>query len=260
VPVTIDAMATMPFVVDTGAPLTLIDPTRLSAAGIQPGASQLSSLQVGMAVNVMNVQVVATSPCGVMVCSGTEPAGLLGGNVLTSYAVTIDYRAATVGFDAPAIPGGVGAPTTAAFQLAGGGSIAIPGMDTRLTVPATRIALDVTIEGVSHPFVLDTGSSVMVLAPAVFDALIADGRPQGTVQVSTVSGVHPEPETQLHEVAVAGAAQTNVVAVRSPFDLAVLSAEVGHPVDGLLGGAYLDGYVVTIDYPAHQLTLRPYNQ
>src|SRR5436305_11841925 len=71
VPVTIDGMATMPFVVDTGAPLTLIDPTRFSSAGIQPGASQLSSLQVGMAVNAMNVQVVAASPCGVMVCSGT---------------------------------------------------------------------------------------------------------------------------------------------------------------------------------------------
>jgi hypothetical protein len=238
----------------------LIDPTRFSSAGIQPGAQQLMSLDVGSAVQVMNVQVVAASPCGVMVCSGSQPAGLLGGNVLTNFRVDIDYRAGTVGFNAPRIPTSLGPAVTTPFTLAGGGSIAIPGMDTQITVPATRIALDVTIEGVSHPFVLDTGSSAMVLSASLYDAIVADGRAQGSVQVSTVSGTQSEPSTQLNEVSVAGAAQSNVSAVRSPFDLAVLSAEVGHTVDGLLGGAYLDAYFLTINYPIRTIVLRPYMQ
>jgi hypothetical protein len=259
-PVSIDAIAAMPFVVDTGAPLTLIDPTKFPSSGLQPGASQVSTLQVGTAVHVTNVEVVSASPCGVMVCSGSQPAGLLGGNVLSTYAVTIDYRAGTVGFDATTIPSGVGAPATTAFVLAGGGSITVPGTDMHITVPPTRIALDVTIEGVSHPFVLDTGSSTMVLKAELYDALVADGRAQGNVQVSTLAGTKSEPSTQLHQVEVAGAAEANVLAVRSPLDLTVLSVEVGHNVDGLLGGAYLDSFVVTIDYPARQITLRPYTR
>jgi len=258
VPVTVDGAASMPFIVDTGAPLTLIDPTKFMAAGIQPGAQQLMSLTVGMAVSAMNVQVIAASPCGVMVCSDSQPAGLLGGNVLTQYKLTIDYRGGAVGFNSPTIPNGVGAAVMAPFDLAGGGAISIPGMGGQVTVPATRIALNVEIEGVSHPFVLDTGSSSMVLSSSFFDSLVADGRAQGSVNVSTVNGTENEPSTTLNQVAVGGAVQSNVAAVRSPFDLGVLSAEVGHTVDGLLGGAYLDGYFLTIDYPARQIVLRPY--
>ena len=38
----------------------------------------------------------------------------------------------------------------------------------------------------------------------------------------------------------------------------LLAREVGHPVEGLVGGAYLERYLTTIDYPARQITLRPY--
>jgi hypothetical protein len=38
----------------------------------------------------------------------------------------------------------------------------------------------------------------------------------------------------------------------------LLATEVGHPVQGLVGGAYLAKYLTTIDYPARQIILRPY--
>ena len=257
VPVAVDGVAAMPFVVDTGAPLTLVDPNRFPSSGINLGAGQMTTLDVG-GLHLTNVEVIGASPCGVMMCSDGEPAGLLGGDVLIDFVVTIDYSPATVGFNvaAPAPADGVTA-TTTTFALQGGGSVAIPGTTNSVTVPATRIALDVTIEGTSHPFVLDTGSSQMVLRPTLYDSLVADGRPQGTTNVSTVSGTTAQPTTHLRTVDVAGATQTNVAAVRSPLNLDTLSAEVGHNVDGLLGGSYLSHYVTTIDYAAQRLTLVP---
>jgi hypothetical protein len=59
-------------------------------------------------------------------------------------------------------------------------------------------------------------------------------------------------------VTLGGAAQAGVAAVRSPLDMSVLEREVGHPVQGLVGGAYLQKYLTTIDYPARQIMLRPY--
>ncbi len=127
-----------------------------------------------------------------------------------------------------------------------------------MTLPATRIALDVNIEGTVVPMLVDTGSSTMVLATALYDSLVADGRAQSTASVATVMGTESVPSTKLRTVSLAGAAQANVAAVRSPLDMDLISAEVGHPVQGLVGGAYLQNYLTTVDYPALQLTLRPY--
>jgi len=193
-----------------------------------------------------------------MMCSATQPAGLLGGDVLIDFAVTIDYRAQTVGFDAASMVTGLGAPARTAFNLEGGGQVTIPGTTGTITVPPTRIAVSVTIEGVVHPMVLDTGSSQIVLRPDLYDSIVADGRSQDTTNVSTVSGTTTEPTTRLETVSVAGATQSNVAAVRSPLDLQLLSGEVGHPVDGLLGGSYLAHYLLTLDYPGRQLTLQAY--
>jgi predicted aspartyl protease len=257
VPVAVDGKAAMPFVVDTGAPLTLIDPNRFPSSDIRLGAGQVTTLDVG-GVHIPNVQVIGASPCGVMMCSDGEPAGLLGGDVLIQYVITIDYSPASVGFDvAPPSPTGGATATTTTFALQGGGTVAIPGTSNSVGVPATRIALDVTIEGTSHPFVLDTGSSQMVLRPTLYDSIIADGRAQSTTNVSTVTGTTTQATTHLKTVDVAGAIQTNVAAVRSPLNLDTLSAEVGHTVDGLLGGSYLSHYVTTIDYAGQRLTLVP---
>jgi hypothetical protein len=217
----------------------------------------VSTLDVGDAVHEQDFAVVAASPCGPMVCSSSQPAGLLGGSVLTMFVVTLDYQNGTVGFNAPAVPGGFGAPITTSFDLGGGGLIGAPsGSGTTMAQP-TRIAIDVDIEGTTHPFMLDTGSSRVELAPALYDAIVADGRSQSTIQVSTVRGTSAEPATTLKEVALAGATQTNVGASRSPIDFGVLAAEIGHPIEGLLGGTYLERYLVSIDYANRQITLRP---
>jgi len=262
VPVSIDGTMTMPFLVDTGAVLPRLDPAHFGALMITPGLAQVSTLDVG-SVHLTDVQVVAASLCGAgmgmgttMMCPGAGAAGLLGGAVMEGFAVTIDYHRSAVTFGAFTPPASARAPIMVPFALEGGGLATVG--DASVTLPATRIALDVNVEGTVVPMLVDTGSSTMVLDPAFYDALVADGRAQSTTNVSTVMGTESVSSTKLRAVSLAGAAQANVTAVRSPFDMGLITHEVGHPVQGLVGGAYLDNYLTTIDYPARQLILRPY--
>jgi predicted aspartyl protease len=256
VPVSVEGAAEQPFVVDTGSVMTRLDPTRFAGLGIQPGLDQVSSLDVGT-LHLMNVEIVAATLCGaMMMCRGSEPAGLLGGDILINYRVTIDYRGGVVTFGVFTPPAGVGPPVMASFALEGGGQGTIGGKP--VTLAATRVSLAVVLEGRTMQMVLDTGSSTIILRPDVYDALVADGRAQSSIDVATVLGTQQAPLTRVHSVAVGDAVQSEVDAVRAPLDVEALELEVGHRVDGLLGGAFLSAYATTLDYPARTLTLRPY--
>ncbi|HVX93555.1 MAG TPA: aspartyl protease family protein [Polyangia bacterium] len=254
-PVSIEGTPAMSFIVDTGSPLTLVDPNRFASLGLPSGVGTAAAVDVG-GLHLMNVAILSTSPCGVMMCSETTPAGLLGGDVLGNFSVTIDYATGTVGFDVQPETQSLGAPSTSSFDLLGGGHVIVSG-GANVNVPATRIAVDVAIEGSVHPFVLDTGSSQVLLSAELFDAIVADGRPQGSASVLTITGTTTQPTTVLSSVALGDAEQKEVGAVRSPFALDSLAREIGHTVDGLLGGSYLTRFVVQLDYRRHVVTLWP---
>src|SRR5262245_52152328 len=97
VPVSIEGAAALPFVVDTGAPITLVDPARYPSLSIQPGLGTVSTMDIGT-LRLNDVQIVGDNPCGTMMCSDSTPAGLIGGEVLSDFQVTIDYRNAAVVF------------------------------------------------------------------------------------------------------------------------------------------------------------------
>lgn len=256
-PVSIDGTATQPFVLDTGSVLTRLDPNRFPGLSLTPGFGPISTMDVGDVVHFMDVDVFTAELCNEMnMCRGTEPAGLLGGKELVGHRFTIDYRAQSVTFGDFTPPSDVAPPFDVTFALEGGGEGMISG--TPVSLPATRIVVQVDIEGTLMPMILDTGSSTMVLKPEIFDALVADGRDQTTIDLGTVAGTQKVALTRVHSVALAGETQTEVEAVRAPLDIGLLEAEVGHPVNGLLGGRYLENYVTTIDYPARVITLRAY--
>jgi hypothetical protein len=259
VPVSIDGTSFQPFIVDTGSVLTRIDPNRYEGLGLTPGFGPIGALAVGDVLRFMDLDVLTAELCNEMtMCRGTEPSGLLGGKELVGHRFTIDYRARTVTFGDFTPPVDVGAPFDVTFALEGGGDGMIDGMPVSL--PATRITVQVDIEGTLMPMILDTGSSTMVLKPEIFDALVADGRPQTTIDLGTVMGTQKVGLTHVSSVSLAGEVQTDVEAVRAPLDIGLLEREVGHPVDGLLGGRYLEHYVTTIDYPARTITLRAYGE
>jgi hypothetical protein len=259
-PVSIDGTSSQPFVLDTGSVLTRVDPNKYSGLSLAPGFGPISSLDVGSALRFMDIDVLASELCSkaMMLCRGTEPSGLLGGKELVGHRFTIDYREQTVTFGDYTPPIDVGAPFDVTFALEGGGDGMIEGMPVSL--PATRITVQVDIEGTLMPMILDTGSSTMVLKPEIFDALVADGRPQTTIDLGTVMGTQKVSLTRVASVSLAGEVQTDVEAVRAPLDLGLIEREVGHPVDGLLGGRYLEHYITTIDYQARTITLRAYEE
>jgi hypothetical protein len=257
VPVSIDGTAAQPFVIDTGAVFTRLDPNRYRALALTPGLGQVSTLDVG-SVHLTDVGVYTAELCNEMtMCRGTEPAGLLGGTVLAGFVFTIDYQARTVTFGAFTPPDDVGAPVEVPFALEGGGDRVIEGEP--VTLAPTRISVQVDIEGTLMPMLVDTGSSTMVLKADVYDALVADGRSQSSISLGTVMGTQSVPITTIRSVTLGSETQTDVEAVRAPLDIGLLENELGHPIAGLLGGRYLENYVTTIDYPGRVITLRAYS-
>jgi hypothetical protein len=261
VPVQVNGTAPRPVAIDTGAPVTLLDPTAFSDAGVTAGHGTVRAVQLG-GLTLRNLTVEGLSPCGMMSCAGGVLDGLIGGNVLSSFSPSIDYRGQRfsllpMGDLSGVAPAGVIAP----FHLEGGGTGRLAGETDVIRFSPTRVALDVQIEGVTHPVVVDTGASMVVLRSALFASLTADGRGQVSVSPLTVMGVAPGSATRVRSMVIGtgsgGVAGVPALSIGdSLFDS--LAAEVGHPVDGLLGGTFLRNFVINIDYGSGRLTLWPY--
>src|SRR5437667_19554 len=135
---------------------------------------------------------------------------------------------------------------------------------TIISFPATRIPLTVDVEGVSHPFILDTGASETTVRSTVYNALIADGRGQlNNLPITTVAGPGFATVARVRTLTVGGQTVTDpvVMMIGDPLRdqlLDSISGEVNHTNDGLLGGNFLREFMVTIDYPRGTLHLQRY--
>lgn len=246
--------------VDTGAPVTVLAPARFAVGAGPIAVDALAAFGLSIArVPALGVALFPDEP--------GLPAGLLGGSLLCQFAVTLDYRAraVTLGASAPAAMGGDGlaAPIALPFSLEGGGDAASAG--TRFHYPATRVPILVTVEGVASPMVLDSGASYVVLRDARWRALAADGRARlDGVPIESANGTLGASLTRAKAISVGAgedAQSLDAVPVLDIGDdlLDGFAAEVGHPVDGLLGGAFLRAFRVTVDYPAGALRLARYS-
>jgi hypothetical protein len=242
--------------VDTGSPFTLIDPSAFPGTTL-PRVAQVN-VDIGLgALTVDGVSALQLMGSGMM--DMLALGGILGGNVLRSFSTQFDYRDQALRLGAGADPGDVALPgTSLPFELQGGGS-ASDGT-TIVTFPATRIALTVNVDGVDHPFILDSGASQVAVRTSLFDTLTADGRAQrGGFPVQTAAGPANATLTRARALAVAGEQVTDVAVMTIGDDLLDnITAEVHHPVDGLLGGTFLREFLVTIDYPKRTLHLQRY--
>jgi hypothetical protein len=258
IPVAVDGTMARPLAVDTGAPVTLLDPNAFMDLNLPSGQS--SHTFVSGALTFKGVPAVALSPCGMMICSDEQLDGLFGGNILRQIETTFNYRDQQLVLGPLTVPGGV-EPVGASkkFDLQGGGRGQLQGVSGIIDFPATRISITVTVEGTDHPFILDSGASLLVLDPALFQTLASDGRATTQVGALTTMGMGSSQAMRLRSVVVAGAEVQGAPAISSPLDLSQLAAEVGHPVEGLLGGTYLREFLVSADYPSTQLTLRRYD-
>jgi hypothetical protein len=248
-----------PILVDTGSPMTGLDPTSYAGGEIPPDISVLSSLAVG-GVTFERVPAVALEECGTA-CGPFDVTGVLGGNVLRSFTLALDYRAPAVVFGAAAIPASAqSTPSVISFAVAGGGTGTIAGGDGRtLDVPPTRILVQATIEGSVRTLLLDTGSSYTLLRDSLFSALVADGRAQLALEASTGAGPTQGAVARTKTLDVSSATATGSV-VGSVPDAQVddVATETGETVDGMLGGSFLRASYTVVDYAAGKLSLYPY--
>lgn len=243
--------------VDTGAPVTVLSPSRFPGAAIPTGAGAVDLTVGGLTVLRAPELAVELFPAR----PGFAPGGLLGGSLLCQFAVVLDYRGGEVRLSAapPTDLGDVQVPgVTVPFRLEGGGRGVLGG--TTFAYPATRVSVAALVDGKPRTLILDSGASWMVVRHALWGELAADGRPTLTgVPILSAEGVVAGQLTRARTVSVAGetVADPPVLDVGDEL-LDAFAAEVGHPVDGLLGGAWLRQFAVTIDYPSGALWLARY--
>jgi len=240
--------------VDTGSPLTLVNPAPFGQS-LLPAKLELN-VDIGVgALTINQVPVIQLSGAAM---DRLRLAGLLGGNVLRQFSTAFNYRDHQFQIGGAAMPSDTAQVVKVPFKLSGGGAGLLN--ETVIRYEATRIPVKATVEGTEHWFVLDTGASDVTLRTSLFDRLVADGRATiDDLPISTVAGQTKARVTRSRSVSVAGQEVTNIPVMA--FDNAIIdsmSTELGYSVDGLLGGDFLREFAVTIDYPAGQVVLSRY--
>jgi hypothetical protein len=245
--------------VDTGNPWVLLDPSKYPAAQALPATGGDVSAVTVASETAENVYVVA-EPGGF---PSPDPSIALASNAgctaICSFVAAFDYQnvAFSLGTDAPTPPAGLNPETVVDFSFEGGSVL------DGVTVPKSRVVVPVSIEGTMYTMIVDTGASEVTVSQAAFSAITKDGRP--TVSggsVETTTGTSTSTLARVSSISVGGADVSSVVISHdTSFDmnLADVSTDVGHTIDGSLGGTFLDNFFVTIDYPNTKLHLAPYS-
>jgi clan AA aspartic protease (TIGR02281 family) len=108
----------------------------------------------------------------------------------------------------------------------------------------------IVINGVHQGrFLLDTGSSVVVVAPAFAASIpLAPGDSRDAIELQTLGGRTRGPSSTVASLRVGTAELQN---------LPVVIHDPGPGLDGILGNTFLSHYRLTVDADRRQLTLRP---
>ncbi len=270
VQVAVDGSAPGRFLVDTGAPFSVLD---TDSYDLSDGKHAVDLDAFGL--HVFDYEVVAFDalpfPQGDRVIDG-----IVGGALMCSFTLSVDYQGERAWLDdawdggAPAEFDAAVAPAIAVdVRLDGGGRYLVPGNCGgdcgTIELPGTRILVEVVADGDAEPFtaLVDTGATAVVASEALMTRLGMDGRPRlDGVTVGTASGPVTAYFTRLGSVSLSDAAEplTSVPTLVVPgFDLFdALSDEVDGDVDAIIGGTLLRHFLVTMDYPGRQLVLSRY--
>jgi clan AA aspartic protease (TIGR02281 family) len=131
---------------------------------------------------------------------------------------------------------------------------AIEGGDTTVMVEPSRgvWVASVVLNGERKArFLVDTGSSVTVIAPALAETLGLRGEgAETTVELQTLAGLTVGPVVTLSSLRLGGA---------EIKDVAVVIHDPGPAVDGILGNTFLNRYRVTLDADRRLLHLKQSN-
>ena len=257
------------FTVDTGAPFTILNAPSFPdhSDGVHKDMLQAFFL------TFPNLTDISINIAG-------ETDGIIGGNILTHFAFSLDYAGDRVWlgdpYDAENIPRDVHADNevTVAFDILGGGTASTGGNCTSnctVEFPPTRALLQAQIEDQTTPIwvLIDTGASVAVLDPTVFNSLPADpNRPvlQG-VKLVAVTGSQTSFLSRVSRLKLVGSDGASAAADVDSLEVGVIpgstildsvSKETGKSVRALIGATYLRYFLATVDFQSKKLRLRRY--
>jgi hypothetical protein len=242
--------------IDTGDPWALLDPaTYPGVASISANGGTLASLLIA-GQDATNSFVIPTADGDLMGDSSFSLSANIGCSVVCAYAPAFNYRDVTLTLGATSPPAGLEAAVSVPFTFEGGGTV------DGVAVPKSRIVVPVEVEGKGYSMIVDTGASVVTLSASAYAVLTADGRAQ--IQggmAETVSGSSSASITRAASITLGGVEVTGVVVSHdSSFDanLASVGTDVGHTIDGSLGGTFLREFYVTVDYATQTLTFARY--
>jgi predicted aspartyl protease len=260
------------FLVDTGAPYTILDTTSFPAYPDDTYDLDVEAFDL----TFRDYQVVSFDLFGFE--PGTEGAldGIIGGDLLSHFAFSLDYKGGRAWLDDPfdpaALPSDLGADPRidVPFELRGGGTALAPGGGI-IRLPPTRVMIQVRFEAQAEPVwaLVDSGASAIVLAPSLYAALGDDaGRPRlDGIPVTTAYGVEEAFLTRVWRAqlegtdgggAQAGLADVPVLVFPNEQLLQALSNETGVAAQAFIGGMFLRRFWTTFDYQEELLRLAPY--
>jgi hypothetical protein len=261
----VDDTLTGRFLVDTGAPYTILD---TDSFPIEDGAHDIALDAFG--VSFFDYDVVAYDALPFPMGS-TPLAGIIGGDLLRNFAFALDYQGARAWlFDewdgAPPADVDLAGAAAMDIELRGGGNYIVPGTCDGgcglIDIPATRIVVSAMFEGEPVLALVDTGATAVVLSDTLVDALGDAGRPRlDGVTVGTATGPRTAYFTRIGSLELGGSVSLGSVPslVVPGWDLFdAISSEVDADVQAIIGGSALRHFVTTIDYPSRELVLAEY--
>ncbi len=253
-PAAVDGVSGAPLVVSTGSPWTELDTSQFKGAATPDYRSPGTVRRLHVAGLALAQPPLIGSPGATL--GSVQTGGALGGNLLRQFHLRLNYRDREVSLvDRPA-PSNLQAPVaTTPFELRGGGTLRYATFAgwRELSYPSSRVLLSAVIDGKPCTLLLNSGSPT-ALSTAFFSQLVGDGR-------RVLSFAADTRLTRLKSVTVAGVEAKGIIATDSTKLQAVLEdleKETGVKVDGMLGSTFLREFLVDVDYPRGELTLRRY--
>ncbi len=244
------------FLLDTGASDTMVDrrtaaehfldkqgqmEISVAAGSVTTNASVVRKLEVGnLTLEDVHALILDLSPQARQL--GRPVAGILGANVLSQFAVTIDYAKGMVTFtDALAYSAPAGAATVPFTQRPG------------LTVKANLNGRD------EESFLLDTGAAFNHL-PASAARRYVQGQPQHLTEGTGLDGRPVRLGTLVAESVSLGKQSVSKVNFTYPYGSDNQAGRGGFfqtSAAGILGNPFWQNFILTIDYHAQKLVLVP---
>jgi hypothetical protein len=253
-----------PALLDTGLPVTMLFGEAFTelAAGQQTIDLEAFNLRFrGLTAAVLSPK--DEEP----ICAGDIAVGLLGWDLFGHFRVALDYRARRAFLfddtrDEPIdFADDVEPPASIAVDLRGGGTLKLEDTQQQLSVPATRMIVEASVEGGEHAAMIDTGSSLTVISSQLYGQLESTDRPSFCcTTVALLDGTTSARIVRLHELRLGDVAVTGlpVVVLDRGALFAALGAEIGRPLHLLIGGSFLRRFATDLDYPQRSVRLWRY--